>query len=282
MSTGKICRIAWLRARMDLHNQVTSGKIFQWVGFNIASCVVLFFLRDLTVMGTSISLGGLGISAMLVTGLFFGGFFGVAVQMLTDRSDGTLLRAKTTPHGITTYLLGNGMALTILCATSAIPLLGAAALAFPDAVPKTVTGWLLTGAFIGLALTVSIPLGALAGAVLPGPGTLGLLGVVAYGVVAISGLFYPLKALPEGLQIIAQVFPLYWLGVGTRAGLLSADGQNLELGGQWALGLAVLITVLWSVAAGILAVITVRRMTKKASCASVTALQKKYSFEGAA
>ena len=48
------------------------------------------------------------------------------------------------------------------------------------------------------------------------------------GLIAISGIFYPITALPGWLQWIAQVFPVYWLGLGMRSALLpdAAGGRR--------------------------------------------------------
>ena len=40
------------------------------------------------------------------------------------------------------------------------------------------------------------------------------------GLIAISGTFVPITALPQWVQWIAQVFPVYWLGLGMRSALL--------------------------------------------------------------
>lgn len=49
----------------------------------------------------------------------FGGMLGVAALLMVDREDGTLLRAKATPSGMSAYVLGK---LTLTSATTLIGL----------------------------------------------------------------------------------------------------------------------------------------------------------------
>ena len=53
------------------------------------------------------------------------------------------------------------------------------------------------------------------------------------GLVAISGIFYPITHLPHWLQWVGQTFPLYWLGLGMRSALLPANLAAVEVGHSW-------------------------------------------------
>jgi ABC-2 type transport system permease protein len=64
--------------------------------------------------------------------------------------------------------------------------------------------------------------------------------------VGISGIVYPLAALPGWLQGVAQVFPMYWLGHGMRAALLPDAAAAAELGGDWRLWQAAAILGAWT------------------------------------
>ena len=50
--------------------------------------------------------------------------------------------------------------------------------------------------------------------------------------IAISGIFYPITALPDWVHPIALVFPVYWLGLGMRDALLPEAAGAAELGGE--------------------------------------------------
>ena len=50
----------------------------------------------------------------------------------------------------------------------------------------------------------------------------------------ISGIFYPIQSLWGWLQVVAQVFPMYWLGLGMRSAFLPDSAAALEIGGSLA------------------------------------------------
>lgn len=55
----------------------------------------------------------------------------------------------------------------------------------------------------------------------------------ARALLAVSGIFYPITDLPGWLQSIAQVFPIYWLGLGMRSVLLPGSAVNVEIDESW-------------------------------------------------
>lgn len=85
------------------------------------------------------------------------------------------------------------------------------------------------------------------------------------GLVAISGIVYPITALAGWLQGIAQVFPLYWLGHGTRAALLPDPAAVAELTGGWRIGPTFGVLAAWAVAGLLVAPGILRRMARRES-----------------
>jgi len=78
-----------------------------------------------------------------------------------------------------------------------------------------------------LGLLATLPWGAVAGAIAKTPSA--LFGVVMLPIMiitGISGIFYPISALPEWVQGIAQIFPMYWLGLGVRSALRGVRGSR--------------------------------------------------------
>jgi ABC-2 type transport system permease protein len=84
---------------------------------------------------------------------------------------------------------------------------------------------------LGLVATQSI--GAMLGSLISSPRGAGYMSIPVMGLIAISGIFYPITALPEWLQWIAQAFPFYWLGLGMRSALLPDSAVSVELGESW-------------------------------------------------
>ena len=66
----------------------------------------IFFMRDAAVPGTSFSLGASTLPSAIGMGIAFGGLVSVAQLLVVEREDGTLLRAKAIPDGMTGYLIG--------------------------------------------------------------------------------------------------------------------------------------------------------------------------------
>ncbi|MFD6389926.1 hypothetical protein [Nocardia sp. NPDC060259] len=60
-----------------------------------------------------------------------------------------------------------------------------------------------------------------------------LLTLPLMGMIAISGIRYPITALPGWLQSLAQLFSMYWLGLGMRSALLPAEAVAIEIDGSW-------------------------------------------------
>ena len=50
----------------------------------------------------------------------------------------------------------------------------------------------------------------------------------------ISGIFYPVQALWGWVQVIAQIFPMYWIALGMRSAFLPEEAAALEIGGAGA------------------------------------------------
>jgi ABC-2 type transport system permease protein len=104
---------------------------FQALFFSGVSIVVLFLMRGHHVPGTTFSLGSLTLPGIIGMNIAVGGITGVTALLAIDREDGTLLRAKATPGGMTAYVLGAitltsatvlmGLALTLVIGLIAFP-----------------------------------------------------------------------------------------------------------------------------------------------------------------
>jgi ABC-2 type transport system permease protein len=116
---------------------------------------------------------------------------------------------------------------------------------------------------LGLVATQSI--GAALGALVSSPRGAGYLSLPVIGLVAISGIFYPITALPGWLQGIAQAFPMYWLGLGMRSALLPDAAASVELGGSWRHLETIAVLGTWAVLGLVMAPIVLRRMARRES-----------------
>src|SRR5260370_18289487 len=95
--------------------------------------------------------------------------------------------------------------------------------------------------------------------------------------IAISGIFYPITAMPQWLQWAAQVFPMHWLGLGMRSVLLPASAASVEIGDSWRHLQTVGVLGIWAVLGLLVAPIVLRRMAPRESGSAVTARPAKRS-----
>lgn len=273
-------RGALRQARVELRIQLLSWNALSWVLFPAIGLFVLSFLRDQQVMGSRVSLAQLGIPGVLAMMLVSSGVMAVAGQLITEREDGTLLRAKAVPNGIRSHLLGNVLVFTTVALVPVLALLGVAALFFDQVTPRGAAGW-FTFAWVGvLGLFATLPLGAVLGALMRTPIMLGWASIMLYGSLAISGVFYPLGALPGWLQGIGQALPTYWLGLGLRSALLPHGAVALEVGHSWRTWETVAVLGAWALFGLVLAPIALRRMARRQSGSQVAAARDRVMARG--
>jgi ABC-2 type transport system permease protein len=268
-------RLGFARGVIELWHAVSYWPdLFQTLFFPAIQLVVLFLMRGHRVPGTTFSLGSLTLPSGIGMGFAFGGMLGVAALLCTDREDGTLLRAKATPHGMTAYVVGKitFSSATILVGTVFTLALGL--IAFPG-VTLTAGGaaTLVWVALLGLLAT--IPLGITLGSLLPGPRFIALVMLPIGGLTAISGIFYPITHLAGWLQAVGQVFPMYWLGLGMRAALLPPHLAAVEIDGSWRLPLVFGVLALWSLLGLAVAPPVLRRMARHESGSRVAARRER-------
>jgi ABC-2 type transport system permease protein len=199
----------------------------------------------------------------------------VVLYLTADREDGTLLRAKAIPNGISGYFIGKlvTVSATIL-AYLAILLLPGLLVVDGLAVARIGT-WLMLGWVLALGLVATQSIGATLGALIPSSRGAGYVPLPVMGLIAISGIFYPITALPGWLQGIAQVFPMYWLGLGMRSALLPAAAEAVELGGSWRHLETIAVLGAWAVLGLIVAPIVLRRMARRESGSRVAQRREK-------
>jgi ABC-2 type transport system permease protein len=258
-------RLGLARGGIELRQSLTYWPdLFGFLFFPVIQVVVLFLMRGHHVPGTTFSLGSLTLPSALGMGFVFGGTLGVTGLLTTDREDGTLLRAKATPRGMSAYVLAK---IVVTSATNLFGLVFTLVLglvAFPG-VSLTAGGAATLVWVVVLGLLATIPLGITLGSLLPNPRFVGLVLLPLGGLTAISGIFYPITHLAGWLQAIGQVFPMYWLGLGMRAALLPHSLAAVEIGGSWRLPYVFLVLVLWSLLGLATAPLVLRRMARRES-----------------
>jgi ABC-2 type transport system permease protein len=121
-----------------------------------------------------------------------------------------------------------------------------------------------------LGLLATLPLGILIGSLVPSAQKVGSWGMLPIMILAgISGIFFPVQGLWTWVQVVAQVFPMYWLGLGMRSAFLPDAATAIEIGASWRPLWTVAVLTAWAVAGALVAPRVLRRMARRASGAGM-------------
>lgn len=252
----------------------TLGDILGTVIPLVLFVVVLLFLQRVDFQGAEISLGAMNIPGLIAMSVLFSAVMGIAGTLTMDRTNGTLLRTKSVPGGTTGYLVGEIVANAIITVASTLVLLIAGLLLFDGLEFGSVGRWLLFALVLLVGLVATLAIGAVVGALVNSPKNMGLVMLPVMGLIGISGIFYPLVALPIWLQSIAQVFPLYWFGLGLRASLLPESMAAVEVGESWRIEWVFVVLAAWAIAGMALAPKLLSRMARRESGSTLAARRR--------
>lgn len=273
-------RLGVSRGLIEYRNYLTSPDNLVWtVVFNGAFVLVLLFQRNSEIEGTSLALLTLpSLIGMLVAQ---GGYMGIASLLAYHREDGTLLRAKAVPHGMIGYFVA-GLTQTALTVVSGLMVLLAVGLLLLDGLGSVgPTGWLLLLWLSILGMAATMPWGAIVGSLVKSAASgFGLTFLPIATLVAISGVFYPITALPGWVQAVAQCFPIYWMGLGMRAALLPGSAVAAEIGDSWRYLETTAVLGAWAVIGLLLTPAILRRMARKESGSAMEARRERALHRG--
>ncbi|GAB09949.1 putative multidrug ABC transporter permease protein [Gordonia araii NBRC 100433] len=274
--TSNAVRAGFVRGGVELRQVFTHAPdlIGQFLTPAI-TLAVLYLLRDRQYADSDLSIAQLALPGLIATIVVFNGLFAVTNVLVLDREDGTLLRAKTAPNGMVGYFVGKVVTATgsVLLQVAVVLLAGMAIIggsSFDGAGAWATFLWVVL-----LSLLAALPVGAILGSMLDGPRATFLLTMPLMGLVGISGIFYPLSALPGWLQGVAQVFPMYWSGLGMRSALLPPEAASVELGESWRHVETAAVLGVWAVVGFAVAPVVLRRMASRESGSSVAARHEK-------
>ncbi|MFD8527996.1 ABC transporter permease [Streptosporangium canum] len=268
-------RAGWSRGVIELRQSLTNaGDLFNHFFWPVLMLGATFFMRDVSFGQSGFTLGALALPSILGMNAAMS-MVSMSQQLTADREDGTLLRAKATPNGMIGYLTGKIISvsggLVVDLAIFLVPgLFIISSLAVDDA-----SSWLTLIWVLVLGLVATLPIGAVLGSVFVSARSQGLLQLPILAMIAISGIFYPITALPEWVQWIAQAFPVYWLGLGMRSALLPDSAVIMEIGESWRHLETIGVLGAWAVLGLVLAPIVLRRMARRESGSSVAARREK-------
>ncbi|GAA4418081.1 ABC transporter permease [Actinokineospora soli] len=245
--------------------------VFNLVFYNAIPLIFLITSRDSTLPGTDIPMGGKLLPGMLALMVVFS-VMGVAYYLSTEREDGTLLRAKAVPRGMSAYVVGLAVVAILDVVVSLLIVLVPGMVIVPDVPAGDIGLWLGLVGYVFLGLVACLPLGVLIGSAVQSPRAIGGFGfLITMGLAMISGLFFPMAALWGWVQALVQVFPLYWLGLGMRSLFLPDAAAAFEVAGSWRTLETIAVLGAWAAIGLVLGPVLLRRTARRESGASMEA-----------
>jgi ABC-2 type transport system permease protein len=266
-------RLGLARGWVEFRHYLTSPQDIGWNLFVVTVfVVVLLFQRNATVEGSDLPLAMLTLPGILGMWVAISGYQGAGGALAVEREDGTLLRAKAVPQGMVGYLVGRIVSISLATVSTLALIFAAGVLVLPELATAARSGWPTLTWVVALGLLATLPWGAIIGSLVKSPNSaFGLAMLPTMGLAAISGIFYPITALPGWVQGVAQVFPVYWLGLGIRSALLPDAAAAVELTGSWRHLATAAVLGAWALAGLLIAPGVLRRMARRESGSSMEA-----------
>jgi ABC-2 type transport system permease protein len=270
-------RLGLARGWIETRHSLTNPQDLGWNVFVVTVfVVVLLFQRNATVEGSALPLAVLTLPSIIGMWVAVAGYQGAAGTLAIEREDGTLLRAKAVPQGMVGYLVGRIVSLSLITLFTLVIILVAGLLLLPD-LATVGWGWLILVWVPVLGLLATLPWGAVIGSQVRSPNSaFGMTMLPIIALTAISGIFYPISALPGWVQGVAQVFPIYWLGLGIRSGLLPDAAAALEISGSWRHLETAAVLGAWALAGLLVAPAVLRRMARRESGSAMEARRQEH------
>lgn len=269
-------RAGAVRGRIELRQTFTNVQdLWNYLFPTVAFLIVLFFMKGAAVPGTNFNLGARTLPSLLGMNVAFAGLVTLMMGLALEREDGTLLRAKAVPNGMLGYLIGKLVLISGMMLASMAIILVPSSFMLDGLALTSPTAWLTLLWVMALGLIATLPLGAIFGSLFSNPRNAGVIMLPVMGLVAISGIFYPIASFPGWLQGVAQVFPIYWLGLGMRSAMLPDSMAAVEIGESWRHLEMLGVLGAWAVAGLVVAPIVLRRMARRESGSSVAERREK-------
>ena len=262
-------RGGWIEFLQSLRSAQDQG----WYVFTSLGVLgYLYLRRDDVVAGTDLLVPSVALPSILGALIAFGVVVGPAYALAMAREDGTLLRYKALPHGLRGYFTGQLLFHSLGVVPQVILIVVPSLLLFDGVMAGGAAGWSTMVWVLVLGLLATMPLGMIIGALVPSVQKVGTWGMLPVLVLAgISGIFFPMQELWGWVQVIGQIFPMYWLGLGMRSAFLPDSAAAMEIAGSWRTPETVLVLATWAVVGMVLTPIVLRRMSRRQSGSQVAA-----------
>ncbi len=266
-----------LRGAIEMRNslQKPADLVYYVIG-GVGFALALWFLRDERMPGLDITIAAIIFPSAIALMTLFVAAYGLATLVSTEREDGTLLRLSILPGGTFTYAWGQTVRTLLELAFTFSMFTVLASILVPDLWIRGPLGALTALGFVILGILACLPLGFVVGSLFSNPRSVGGGGFIVVGaIVWVSGIIAPLSEQPGWAQVIGQLLPLYWLGLGLRSALLPEGFLVVEIGESWRTLETIGVLGLWAVIGLVLAPLLLQRVARKESFASLATRREK-------
>lgn len=262
----------WNELLLSLRSPQDQGFYLFMAG---GTLLYLWFNRNNEVEGTGLLYPSVAMPSILGALIVFGLVVGPGYTLAMEREDGTLLRAKAVPHGMLGYVSGQIFFQSVQLIPTFAVILIPGMLLFDGLMHRGAAGWFTVIWVAGLGLLAVLPIGMIVGSLVPGVQKMGTWGILPVMLLAgISGIFVPIQGLWGWVQGVAQVFPMYWLGLGMRSAFLPEAAVVLEIGESWRTTQTLVVLAAWTVFGMAVAPRVLRRMAQRQSGSQVEAARE--------
>lgn len=270
-------RAGALRGAIEFRNslQKPADLAFYLIGAGSFAFALWFFRNDI-VDGVGISVSAIIFPSAIALMILFVATYGLATLVSTEREDGTVLRLSILPAGTLTYAWGQTVRTLLELAFTVGLFTIIASIIVPDLWIRGGVGVAIALGFLLLGIFACMPLGFIVGSLFSNPRSVGGWGFIVIGaIVWASGILTPLSEMPQWAQIVAQVLPLYWLGLGLRGALLPEGFAVIEVGESWRTLESIGVLGAWAVLGLVLAPLLLQRVARRDTFATLASRREK-------
>lgn len=217
------------------------------------------FIYHGNIAGTQIPMSEIVVAGTIASCTMSTGFVNLAIVIAGERKDGTLKRMATVPLPGAAFIAAKGTYVLVIGIAQIFIVLVIGVFAFGLLLPADAMRWCVLVSFVILGLVVNSLLGITVGFLVASPSTAAA--VVNFPFILlqfISGVFYTFSALPDGMRVVARIFPLSWLALAFRFCFLPDEAKAVEVGATWNIPACFVVVGLWTVAAFLSSVVLLR------------------------
>jgi ABC-2 type transport system permease protein len=209
-------------------------------------------------LGSGVSFTQYFMAGVIAAGILGASLQNMAINIATERSDGTLKGLAGTPMPKAAYFVGK-VVLVFVVTVAIIVILLVIGKVFYDVRLPSGTGWLTFAWVAALGSAACTLLGiAVSSLCRNGRSASATVTPIALVLQFISGVFFQFSQVPTWLQTIAALFPLKWMAQGLRSVFLPDALAAQEPAGTWELGRVALVLGAWCLVGLLLCVRTFR------------------------